>query len=1568
MQDNSRHDFTKGLNQDFDPRLVPVNQYTDAQDAEFVGNDSGTMFAAEAKKSMAIACTIPSVIAYQQFWDFKFVEGTVPSPKVYDFTLSYLGNIYTASVTVTGSSSATVQTTIENLFLSAGLSVVTSYTPATKAIGVIQFATQVADAYFSFNINSVPQQVYLILDFVPFSSELQPVATCELDNKMFVLSKAMNTGATELGVIVKSDSKTAVEQYTYTQLLRTKSIVLPFKTDKGMTKLGNWNAATNTPVINQNDTSLTQGYYEVTTAGTQFGIDWKVGDYIVHYLGNYQKNWVKVADSEVIDFKGERFKDDQYAFYFTDNYNKPKVIYVPDTLTQDCVVKSVNNPNGTHNLLSIDEQTNLQLINNMGYVEFLEQLQSGGSLKTGGKRYAVRFGVGESNATEWSFLTPNVIPVYKESTDGSTYVIRGNQVGESTSKANVLRVYNAKPDVFQWIELAVVNYASDLAQSSELVGRYYYTSDTFDITHYGNESTTPLDTASLIQNQDVLLKAKNQEIKLNRMNYAGLQIATSDDLTSIASGISQSQGKYAMDSVGRVANSREGVFGAYSSAGVTAPATTVFPLSFTEVWDLSNYWQGNDKFYPAPFNYFSMNISVNVTLANAPSPSAAYRLFIQNNALETVWSTPYEKFDGRTFVTAQAFTPILERVSSTYFSVYLQIINQTGNVTISDRYAAGYISSTGASSTWQIKYGEYLDPYNCANKVGYMLGENYAFGIRFHYKNGYISDPYPIGNGTYTFNTNTTVEQVGNPPVAVQAQYTSSGTNDYVFSSFLELDNIDISSIRDQIDGFSIWRAEVINPTIMGTGVFIPSNKLSGVDITSTTSNQNGLFEWGYYSGQLQGDNYGTIVPSTIDKRRQFGMMLSPDVMFGKRTFDYGTGDQLVNLGQFDRYKREANMFVTPSIGNFSEYTGASSLVVPEQYDIDDSVIVSYNDPVREIRQSVSSSADWELSASLDSSGVYRTGNGNGIAIALDATDYANKVTVATDYGVYNVLYKRNVQNQYDFDNITYIPTGTYYRVTADSPNIVSNIKVFGGDTYTQKTIVRTVYFAFPVTIGGINFYTSAGISFYSQNRINTQLRYITDDQVQYPYNVELDEYVCPPIYRTDFLSNYEQDPLNYDPTYSAANVINEVDVYNVNRAVNGMYPARIMYSEQKQYNTFLDAYRILLPLNIRDLDVKDGEIVGLYDTGDYMLAIQREAIIVLPYQADVVVNAGAGDVYVGNGEVYARRGTKVSTLGTTIKSATLSGKNRNGNPSIYWYSTPYKTLLRYSGDGIRKLSDENYMRTWFLNNTAFISKEYDIRLGFNVGKQDLLITADCLNKDVPMWNSATAYVAGNYVKYGAAGSYQTFEQTPDIYVADANNTNDAPFGSANWEYVQPTDNAYYNRWTLIFNEMKNAFTTFTSYYPTRYFSFQQDTMASRPIPNLGQIYLLDKGADYLKWWNNGTTLKAGEFMVEVVVNKNPEISKRLVSTALSVGENFDINNLPTLIVTNETQTSTQEDWLLRRGELITSVKNQINGVGTLTSSPIIGQWNKVKITHPYYIKLISIVNRFYAKFRLPFR
>ena len=49
-----------------------------------------------------------------------------------------------------------------------------------------------------------------------------------------------------------------------------------------LTYIGSWNAETNTPTLTNNDTSKAGYVYYVSTAGSQFGINWEAGDWLVY--------------------------------------------------------------------------------------------------------------------------------------------------------------------------------------------------------------------------------------------------------------------------------------------------------------------------------------------------------------------------------------------------------------------------------------------------------------------------------------------------------------------------------------------------------------------------------------------------------------------------------------------------------------------------------------------------------------------------------------------------------------------------------------------------------------------------------------------------------------------------------------------------------------------------------------------------------------------------------------------------------------------------------------------------------------------------------------------------------------------------------------------------------------------------------------------------------------------------------------------------------------------------------------------------------------------------------------
>ena len=197
--------------------------------------------------------------------------------------------------------------------------------------------------------------------------------------------------------------------------------------------------------------------FSTTGSVTEIGIATKATTW--SYTRILRTGYFVLPTTEAIDIRVEKVSNQSWAVYWTDNTNKPKVLYIPEAYTEDCVVKytesSWQTPTSGYIIYNeVDEQTNLQLINNAGLVTYSNQLQSGGSLPSGGYRYSVRFGVnGIENTTEWSVLTPSVIPVFKASTESpSSYIkIQGEKSGTATSKANVLLVQNALPNIYNFV-------------------------------------------------------------------------------------------------------------------------------------------------------------------------------------------------------------------------------------------------------------------------------------------------------------------------------------------------------------------------------------------------------------------------------------------------------------------------------------------------------------------------------------------------------------------------------------------------------------------------------------------------------------------------------------------------------------------------------------------------------------------------------------------------------------------------------------------------------------------------------------------------------------------------------------------------------------------------------------------------------------------------------------------------------------------------------------------------------------------------------------------------------------
>jgi hypothetical protein len=1028
-----------------------------------------------------------------------------------------------------------------------------------------------------------------------------------------------------------------------------------------------------------------------------------------------------------------------------------------------------------------------------------------------------------------------------------------------------------------------------------------------DIEHIGSEVGQDLDATTLINNQrPVIEKAKLLEIKDNRMNLANVKISASDDLRTIFANTTQSTTREALDWTGKLTSfptpePQADVNESKSDTAVDAFADLIFDNTSSGSYNTTTgtYTIPSDNAYifnikNVPLIYSGGNISYQLLIyVNTYSSTIP---FASSNVIDDFIEIPTPPANV-TLTINQIATPPISLKSGDLVTFKIIAFTADGAFSIGNSTSASMqisISSTDAFYTSDLEFGEYQSPQNVHDKGGYMLDEVYCFAARVHYKNGFVSKPYPIGSGQYVMGSGQNLSSLTTPVTTF-----SSGVGAGVYAYALELDGIDITSIRNEIVGISICRADVTNPRVKSAGAFIRAEDVAVIgDGTSYFA--------GFHASRFNVDQFFTGAPAAIDPAKsylkRYGAFLSPDTLFNLT--DINLGDNELWVYGTNSYKAtKPYSYINDVLGNgyigyMTEYcvdTTSQEAVSADpvtKMDIEDIAKVDFNSTSTTLFEKTGTIRG--LSLYNESSFSFKTATFRGYAMVLEDGIFPS---IPQDYGIHYAKVVSKTIPTYNLDDIEYKPIH-YIKVDNSTPNIINNVVVWGGDTYTQKTFVKLNYGS--ANVDGNGFRTGA-VSFYSQNRVNSQMRHVDptiNDYPMFPYNGRI----------VDWLNNASgrEETFVYNLGYIAPNSINQERRYNPIFENSGNKTASIYYTEQKPIGAVQDLYREILPLNVKDLDPKDGAIVGFYDMKDVIVSIQRDAVMVLPYQSDTLVGTTTGDVVVGSGAVYSRRGNKISTIGTELATAVYLAKNSAGNPTLYWYSTPYKKFVRYGNDGIKIWSDIAKMRTYFLRETKHIKNEYDIHMGFDSDKSNLFITSK---------------------RFG-------FKDTPLT-------------------------------WTLVFNESRNRFTHFYTLTPDRWFVYDNRVYVPNIKGDYGKCFLNEGGTSILQFLNDNTGFIQGELIIEPVLNKNPDIDKRILATSITLGGTEYDNNPPFLKTIGESNFESENapnEWEYIRGCYRTSNNCDYN------DDPIMGNAIPIRITNQLMIRIENIIARFYVKFRTPFR
>lgn len=1283
MQDNSQNTFTGGLDRDSDYRVIKNDRYVDATDVDTYSNDRNSTYSISPLHSSTLAFTIPSiggVTTEAQIMRLSYKQNVIISYSFYDAETNVLIG--------TNSIAANLNTSFNAwkfYFLVQMLSYGYSITDLDNTSEYFKFTITPNNTngkrriHFEWSVDGVLTDEVVLQEYYP-SNTLQPIGAVSLQDNLFTVSTTLDNDAIEIGV-----GKETNGSWTYTRLFRT----------------WRWNYPTN----------------------------------------------------EAIDIRIEEISNESYALYVVQKGIKPKVYYINKALTQDILVK-YNSTNWltptTYGYLIYnvaDEQTNLQIINNTSFVKYESQVQNGGALLSGSYRYSIRCGVnGTLNTTEWSVLNANVIPVFKTSVDApSGYIkIQGDKSGELTGKSNVLKLENLKPNIFNYVELASV-YNANGATSATIVGRYPITGNIMYITHSGLEPNTQEYDATLLPQTEPLVKsAKTLEIKKNRLNLANVDIASdeniADSIKTLFDNSSFTTFPFQAEGVGTLVRDNAVTFSAAMTSSSAVPwnkssvsqqidqgylkfenSTQPQYNSSTGIWTVavSGKYRINTYFWFTPIKVVANKIQ-SVLVSFTISEWSGY----VNVLLKKTSGANTTQLGGFTFNQSNQSQGIDVTVDLTagdqvYFYTDYNFKNGNGDYFAinSALFAPSPVSTSTTQDFSNSQVGEYQLPENCANRVGYTLRESYPFFAKLHYKNGYVSSPYYIGTKTFAPPTNQT---------DAFTNITANPKDHSIYIYGLALNNLDVSTLKDEIDGISIWRG-VCNPTILGTGIVMAADNFDAQSYTV-----------GYYpSIPVYNGHYGVAIPTNNDARK-FGMFISPDTQYNK--VEPNAGDKLIfmstaavmnNVGNSTGGTPYRNPVVQGS-GSFAEYYGArgNGTLSSNEVTVTDGQYITFDaaisDPNSQLPPIISGNLSYRINTNIKANG---RGSMEGMALGLASRLFPSNST--SDNGVYMAQYKRTLSTpQYDLTSVDIVPTGTFIPVTPQS-SIIEGVYIFGGDTYTQKNILKVMYWG----SNGTNVFSSF-ITYYAQSKINTQLFYCDDNEaVSQTKNLQGWKNIVSYLFPFEDINTVAQEQFNYDKAYSAQYPFTEKP-YDPNVPQQSKFGSRIYYSQQKPLNSVQDFYRKILALDYRDLDSKNGDIAAIRDVNNYMIAIQPRAVSVLPYQSDVAITSQDGNpILVGNGGVYNQRENIVSTYGTNLQSCVLVGNNNNGNSQLYWYSPQFKKFCRYGADGIRIISDEQMMRSYFLNEVNQINTEYSMVMAYNVEYASVIITMFGTTNNTLMFN-----------------------------------------------------------------------------------------------------------------------------------------------------------------------------------------------------------------------------------------
>ena len=316
-----------------------------------------------------------------------------------------------------------------------------------------------------------------------------------------------------------------------------------------------------------------------------------------------------------------------------------------------------------------------------------------------------------------------------------------------------------------------------------------------------------------------------------------------------------------------------------------------------------------------------------------------------------------------------------------------------------------------------------------------------------------------------------------------------------------------------------------------------------------------------------------------------------------------------------------------------------------------------------------------------------------------------------------------------DRKNNTYIPASEIVNINSDS-NLDHNgaLDVWGGDTYVVMYDIEKLRrhdAQLDLGVGSGDDRKSVNFAFPVETTVNTTLRGGWHFANKQDWETESET----------LLNTFDLATCYYAQNTTEIFIPKPLQFNEVSK-----YDSRIIYSNAKINNSFIDGWRKFKLENYKDLDGGSGDLNKLIVNNDIMYFLQDRGFGKLSINpVSTVLDQAGTSIVLGTGSVIQDFAYISDSLGCqNVLSAVATPKG------IYWYDNNNKKAYGFRANGLESISDTHGVKSWFnvLNKdvTAVLGYDYyNSEVLFSMLDGTTIVFSDQINKFTSVYSYATS-------------------------------------------------------------------------------------------------------------------------------------------------------------------------------------------------------------------------------------